>query len=204
MTSPPRLPWLPFYGTDFYEDEAVRLLSLEEEAVYLRLLWHQWREGSLPAGEAELCKISGKRSISAALLALVPVSDDTRRRNAKLERVRAEHLHVLERKAAGGRKTQAKRRPPTWLTAFAEAWQERCGAPPSYPKLGQALKGPVEDVGADVLLGRWTWYLKVTNTQYLSAHRFAETHGLYAETSRKPAELDEYERMARQAETAGA
>ena len=33
-----KLPWMPFYGSDFYHDEAVCLMSLEEEAVYMRLL----------------------------------------------------------------------------------------------------------------------------------------------------------------------
>ena len=43
-----KLPWFPFYGRDFYLDEKVRLLSLRQEAMYLRLLWHQWEEGSIP------------------------------------------------------------------------------------------------------------------------------------------------------------
>lgn len=41
-------PVMPVYGRDFYDDEAVIRMSLEQEAVYWRLLWHAWREGSIP------------------------------------------------------------------------------------------------------------------------------------------------------------
>ena len=50
-----KLPWFPFYGRDFYLDEKVRLLSLRQEAMYLRLLWHQWEEGSIPEVAACQC-----------------------------------------------------------------------------------------------------------------------------------------------------
>lgn len=50
-------PAMLFFGRDFYEDETVKLMSLEQEAVYLRLLWHAWREGSIPAAVDELAAI---------------------------------------------------------------------------------------------------------------------------------------------------
>ena len=50
-----KLPWFPFYGRDFYLDEKVRLLSLRQEAIYLRLLWLQWEEGSIP--KVESCQL---------------------------------------------------------------------------------------------------------------------------------------------------
>ena len=50
----PKLPWFPFYGRDFYLDEKVKILSLRQEAIYLRLLWYQWEEGSIP--DIDICQ----------------------------------------------------------------------------------------------------------------------------------------------------
>ena len=33
-----KMPWMPFYGEDFYESENVRLMSLEEQAKRLDLI----------------------------------------------------------------------------------------------------------------------------------------------------------------------
>ena len=68
-----KLPWMPFYGTDFYNDEAVRLLTLEEEALYIRLLWWQWREGSLPGDWADCQRLAGE-SLGDRLAKLFPVT----------------------------------------------------------------------------------------------------------------------------------
>lgn len=99
-----KLPWMPFYGSDFYHDEAVRLMSLEEEAVYLRLLWWQWREGSLPADQEHLAKVAGA-AVSAHVVARFPVTRDSdgRRRNPRLELVRQEQLALIEARSRAGR-----------------------------------------------------------------------------------------------------
>lgn len=49
-----KLPWMPFYGADFFADETVKLCSLRQHGIYLYLLWHQWQEGSIPC--LELCQ----------------------------------------------------------------------------------------------------------------------------------------------------
>jgi hypothetical protein len=111
-----KLPFLPFYGVDFYDDEAVSLMTLEEEAIYLRLLWRQWREGSLPGDPADLEKLArGKPgvtpdspAVTPRVLACLPLHEDGRRRNPKLETVRTKHLAVRERQASGGRFGRAK------------------------------------------------------------------------------------------------
>lgn len=48
MAKPDRLAWFPFYGRDFFMDEAVQTFNLRQSGIYLALLWHQWEHGSLP------------------------------------------------------------------------------------------------------------------------------------------------------------
>ena len=104
-----KLPFMPFYGSDFYEDEAVCLMNAEEERVYLRLLWRQWREGSLPAESDELqALLRGLPGLSPRVLACIPRCDDGRRRNPRLEEHRRKHLQVYEKKSKGGRAGRAK------------------------------------------------------------------------------------------------
>jgi hypothetical protein len=104
-----KLPFMPFYGSDFYEDEAVCLMNAEEERVYLRLLWRQWREGSLPAESDELqALLRGLPGLSPRVLACIPRCDDGRRRNPRLEEHRQKHLRILEKKSQGGRAGRAK------------------------------------------------------------------------------------------------
>ena len=42
---------MPFIGRDFYFDDKVKTLSFCEEAIYVRLLWHQWEHNALPGAE---------------------------------------------------------------------------------------------------------------------------------------------------------
>mgnify|MGYP001561121282 CR=1 FL=1 len=53
--------WMPWHGDAFYGSFTVKSMTLEEEAVYLRLLWAAWRDRqcSLPSDEAALRKLSG-------------------------------------------------------------------------------------------------------------------------------------------------
>ncbi len=52
MTS--KLPWMKFYGEWFYEDERTSELPLEAQALLMRALWLQWRDGSIPLNLDEL------------------------------------------------------------------------------------------------------------------------------------------------------
>ena len=45
---PNKLPWMPFYGRDFFNDERVKILRMHQSCFYIYLLWHQWEEGSIP------------------------------------------------------------------------------------------------------------------------------------------------------------
>lgn len=53
MPSP--LPYFPFWPSDFFEDERVQLMSPYGWGCYLKLLAHQWREGSVPSDQ-ETCR----------------------------------------------------------------------------------------------------------------------------------------------------
>lgn len=110
----PFLPYMPFYGNDFFT-ERVRLMSRAEQAVYLELLWIQWREGSLPVDREELERLVNAE-VSPRILEALPVCDDRRRRNAKLEGVREERLEIVRRQSEGGKKgrqKQLKKKPRT-------------------------------------------------------------------------------------------
>ena len=43
-----KLPWMPFYGHDFFTDDAVKPLRMHQAGFYIYLLWHQWEHGSIP------------------------------------------------------------------------------------------------------------------------------------------------------------
>src|ERR1039457_5240199 len=49
-----RAPHMPFYGREFYGDENVLVMTLEQEGAYLRLLWNCWQEGSIPEDTTKL------------------------------------------------------------------------------------------------------------------------------------------------------
>jgi uncharacterized protein YdaU (DUF1376 family) len=104
-----------FFGRDFYEDEAVRLMSLEQEAIYMRLLWHAWREGSIPAsveGLAAIVNVPLRRF--AKLWPGVAVKwhqteDGSRLINRRQERERLQRAETKQRQSEGGRIGNAKR-----------------------------------------------------------------------------------------------
>lgn len=64
----PRKPWFPFFVDDFWQDESVQAMTLEEVGLYLRLLCFQWREGSIPGDLDRLAKIVGVESPALARL----------------------------------------------------------------------------------------------------------------------------------------
>jgi hypothetical protein len=69
-------PYLPFYGRDFYDDDRVAQMSYHEQGIYLRLLWHQWVNGSLPASPDDLARIV-LEPVPERVLACFPVIGDT-------------------------------------------------------------------------------------------------------------------------------
>jgi hypothetical protein len=53
-------PAMLFYGRDFYADENVMVMTLAQEAAYMRAIWCCWQEGSLPGDMKKLAAICGK------------------------------------------------------------------------------------------------------------------------------------------------
>ena len=147
-------PAMLFFGRDFYEDEAVKLMSLEQEAVYMRLLWHAWREGSLPSGIPALAAVAG---VEAKRFARIwtgieakwkPNGDGTRLVNARQERERTHRAETRKRQSEGGRIGNAKRwgnRSPTdgdtesggIRTPIASQSQSQVLLSPSGPDAGE-------------------------------------------------------------------
>jgi len=52
------LPWFKLYVTHFLTTEALRLMSNAALGLYLRLICYCWREGSVPADEAALARLT--------------------------------------------------------------------------------------------------------------------------------------------------
>jgi hypothetical protein len=52
-----RAPAFQFYAADWLADERVKLMSYEEQGVYLFLLCHEWLEGSIPADLTHLARL---------------------------------------------------------------------------------------------------------------------------------------------------
>lgn len=99
-----KLPWFPFYGYLFFDDEAVKLMDDAGVGRYLRLLWHQWIHGSVPTAAAALARLLRVEpsAVEGVLLPVFPTSADGRRRNPKLEEIRAEQEAAREGRRRAG------------------------------------------------------------------------------------------------------
>lgn len=68
-----------------------------------------------------------------------------------------------------------KRKRVTWITPFADAWQEMYGGPmPIEPAL-KPLKSACDLLGPEEALRRWEFYLDATPGRFANAARFAST-----------------------------
>ena len=117
-----KLPWFKFYPRDFLMDEKVQLMSNLQVGIYIKLLCHQWEEGSIP--EAKLGRLAFLRhnlpQDTHPWLPDCDTSEDVRHIldtcfvqhpilqgrliNEKLERIRIEIMREIEGKRKGGRK----------------------------------------------------------------------------------------------------
>jgi uncharacterized protein YdaU (DUF1376 family) len=109
-----KAPAYQWYPSDFESDEAVKLMTYEQEGIYRRLLDHQSLHGSIPADVrqiAMLCpKVSQKRFLAlwAGMSGKFSMSGG-RLLNLKLEKVKANTAKFKADKEAAGRASAAAR-----------------------------------------------------------------------------------------------
>ncbi len=87
---------------DFYPERwlvGTASMTDAEQLAYLRLLCHQWVMEGLPADEGALKRLAGK-GVTGAVLAKMPVCDDGKRRNSRLEIVRENQRARIEKSKA--------------------------------------------------------------------------------------------------------
>ena len=117
-----KLPWFPFYGADFFGDETVLEMSNEEVGVYLRLLWHQWTNGSIPADRNRLAKLCGSRQLDL-ILSKFQTADDSGERlvNRKLLQIHTEQEDRRARLAQAGSKGGSSRATASLKPGYSDA-----------------------------------------------------------------------------------
>jgi hypothetical protein len=108
------LSWMPLYGEDFFDAEVVELADPDAEALYLRLLWYQWRRGGIPTDPATIGKlVPGKyarrfRALWKQIERCFPIAGD-HRENPRCASERAKALELLESKRRGAEAANAAR-----------------------------------------------------------------------------------------------
>lgn len=101
------LPPMPVHVADLMSDSDCRQMSDAEFGRYLRLLFRQWEEGSVPASPHEAVKDAGldagsEGSVGSILEAKFDVKDDVCL-NAKCAAIRATRLAQAEKRRANGK-----------------------------------------------------------------------------------------------------
>lgn len=100
---------------DFYPERwthGTRLMTKVERCDYIDLLCHQWTDDGLPADLDLVARLLGYKKgamVPASVVDKFPVTDDGKRRNARLEIERTKQRERIARKSLGAAKTNAKR-----------------------------------------------------------------------------------------------
>lgn len=108
MNSSKRSPAYQWYVKDYESDEAVKLMTYEQEGIYHRLLDHQWLHGGIPSDPRQIAMLVPKVPLKRFLglwpgIAVKFVDLDGRLVNEKLEKVRRDTAAYKALKAAAGR-----------------------------------------------------------------------------------------------------
>jgi len=116
-----KAPAYQWYPKDYDTDEAVKLMTYEQEGIYRRLLDHQALHGSIPAVPAQIAMLVPKVTLKRFLSLWPGIAGkfehhNSRLINAKLERVKADTAAFKEGKSRGG-KASAEARAATHGTA---------------------------------------------------------------------------------------
>jgi uncharacterized protein YdaU (DUF1376 family) len=167
-----KAPAFQFYARDWLTDEAVKLLSLAGQGLYVRLLCHQWLEGSIPSTHAVVALATGcnTRTVKAnwdMVERFFPLSSDRERRaNPRLAEQRKSLADMKERQSEGGKKGAKER----WDTHKATQKDTHIGNPmasdgsavavatatatvttsPPTPSSDEGGEEPVEHIGNEI------------------------------------------------------
>lgn len=104
---------MPFFGDDFFEDEEVAMLTPEEQMLYLRLLWRQWKHGSMVDDSEVAALLIGFPGDSDAVERLFESffeSSGGRRSNQRLAAERAKADARVQAASASGKASAAARK----------------------------------------------------------------------------------------------
>ena len=104
-----RLPFLPFYVSDYLSAIDVRLMGLAERGAYTHLLFIMWMEGRLPNDTSQLAVLCGCpqeefEAVWPKVRLKFKVDGDGLIYNERLEVVRDEALRLHRSRVKGGRK----------------------------------------------------------------------------------------------------
>ncbi len=105
---------MQFYGREFYSDENVVIMTLEQQGAYMRLLWNCWQEGSIPSEAAKLRAICGndprfEGDIWPGLKDLFVPREDGRLIHPKVESLRKDRNEYVGKCSDGGKRSAEKR-----------------------------------------------------------------------------------------------
>lgn len=107
-----KLPFMPWYGFDYEADERCKLLTDAEDGVYRKLLWEQWKEGSVPADPTVATRLirSDNPEIVNRILETFFLTNGTtgRKRNERLHEIRRRIEAEHAAKSKGGKKGRRK------------------------------------------------------------------------------------------------
>jgi uncharacterized protein YdaU (DUF1376 family) len=107
-------PAFQFYPKDYETDEHVKMMSLEQEGAFLRLLCHQWLTGSIPAdrpAQAKLCRVpAGKMArLWPGVAPCFADAGEGRLMNPRMERQREAQARYSAERSQAGRRGAEKR-----------------------------------------------------------------------------------------------
>lgn len=104
-----KAPAFQFYAADFLTDTAE--MTDQEVGVYIRLLSHQWINGSLHGDPNRLTNgvAIGVLEVWDEIKHKFPIGDDGRRRNPRLEETRKQQQEYREKQAEAGKRGAEKR-----------------------------------------------------------------------------------------------
>lgn len=200
-----KLPYMPLYVDEWDSSRYVQRLSYEGQGVYMALLKHQWRDGSIPVEESEVRDLLGLPTpqfidLPSLLDRQFPKRGGVRV-NAKLATLRREALAKCKRarKSANVRwhserianavpsqsERNAKKLSKEKKTPGASkepSWLQRLGSIWFKAYHGEAPFGKLGKLLLSLkddpeLESRFTAYVNQTPARFVNLQRFVETYG---------------------------